>query len=97
MKKFKTFGKSEHFLLRQWERGFSDSFIEKIVWKIPFLKKGKNAYIISKKTLKSCGEQKPQKELVLVLRGSMGITMYFIDDLYEFFSKNHKDTHFQIV
>lgn len=97
MKKLNVFDKSEHFLLRQWERGFSDSFIERIMWKIPCFKKGKNAYIISKKTLKSCGEQKPQKNLVLVLRGSVAITVYFIDNMTEFFSKNQKDTRFQIV
>ncbi len=91
------FGKSEHFLLRQWERGFSDSIVERIVSFIPQLKKGRNVYIVSVNTLKQCGIEKTKRCVALVMNGFLAISIYYIEDNVEFFSKNQHNTQFQII
>lgn len=92
----KTIKKVSHFVQRERERSISSSLIKKIVKILP-KRKGKNAYIISIKTLERCGVKKPLQNLVIVMRGAIAITIYFIENNALFFSQKYKDTHYEIV
>jgi hypothetical protein len=89
--------KTDHFLLRQWERGFSDSFINRILYAISNFEEGRTAYIVSLNTLKRCGETKKRKNLVLVMDGIVGVTLFYVDSLAEYFSKKHNNTKYKII
>ena len=89
--------KTAHFLLRQWERGFSDSFINRILYAISKFEEGRTAYIVSLNTLKRCGDTKSGKNLVLVLDGIVGVTLFYVDNLAEYFSRKHNNTKYEII
>ena len=86
--------KTDHFLLRQWERGLSDSLLDKISQEIICFEKGKTIYLIRINTLKRFGEQ-TRKNLVLIMNGTVAITLYFIDSLPDFFANNNKQKKVQ--
>ena len=80
--------KTDHFLLRAWERGYYHSSIEKLIHKIRACNK-KAFYLISNKTLKKLNVKKTKsKYLVIVVKENCLVTLFELDDLYQFLKVN---------
>lgn len=86
---------TEHCTLRQWERGINDAILEKVLWAIPFIKKGKNGYIVGEKTQTRLGLSK--KNLFVLMKNNIVITVFYIDNLTNFLFNPKKDIRYQVI
>ena len=81
----KTFYKTEHFIYRQWDRGVNDEVIEKIACKLRGVPQKKSVIIASTDLLKKAGiAVKNTTNLIVISKGKVLITLFFVDDLYNY-------------
>ncbi len=76
--------KTEHFIFRQWDRGIEDLYIEKITCNFLPQKK-KTMIIVGSEKLKQIGlKLKRKTNLIIIQKGKSLITLFMVDDLYEY-------------
>ena len=76
--------KTNHFLLRAWERGYYHSSIEKLTKGFKASKE-KVFYVIDKKKLKNLGVKTTlSKYLIIVVKENALVTLFEVNDLYGF-------------
>ena len=80
--------KSKHFIERAWERGYHQFDINKLIDKMENKSK-KHFYLINKKVLSKLEIKKTKaKYLVIVTKDGVLLTLFEIDNLYQFFKQN---------
>jgi hypothetical protein len=84
--------KTNHFWEKAWERGISQWEVEKITKQIDKNKlKGKSRIIVGKEKLKELGLKTKDECLILIAKGHLLITTFFVDNLYNYLkSKREK-------
>lgn len=90
-----TIMKTEHCLLRQWEREISDCLLYKVCCTIPKFDKGRNCYLVGKDTQKRLGV--PKENLLIVMKGNIVITVYYIENLTAFFFSGKTGGNYHII
>ena len=78
------FTKSHHFTERQMERGFSDSQVAAILAERKEYYQTNGIYIVSHAMMKKLGLQKRGSNLAIVFDGIELVTIFVINDLFEF-------------
>lgn len=80
--------KTTHFIERSWERGYHQSDINRLIRKME--KKGKkHFYLIHKKALAKLEIKKTKADyLVIVVKENVLITLFEVNDLYQFLKEN---------
>jgi hypothetical protein len=92
-----SFNKTQHFLLRQWERCIDDIELNKILRHIPSSFKTKTHVFISKTWLQQLNiKAKPYATLVIVVeKRNTLVTLFVVDDFWAYFRLNAlKASHF---
>lgn len=90
--KIKGFIKSEHFLLRQWQRKVDDELLSLVLNKRKF-NKDICVLVISKKIVKKIS--KVNHELFILIRGNILVTCFY-GEMRDFFNTKY-DNHFEII
>ena len=81
----KNLKKTEHFLYRQWDRGVTDTLLEKLLNNFKNKFKKKTLLIIGSNILKKYGEKVSNKKvLIIVLKKGVLITLFYVDDIYNY-------------
>ena len=79
------FNKTNHFWEQTWERGIYQHEIDKITEQIDNKKlKGKSRIIVGKEQLKELGLKTKDDCLILIAKGNLLITTFFVDNLYNY-------------
>ncbi len=78
--------KTEHFLLRAWQRGIHQSSIRKITKLINSDElQNKSIVLVGKERLKKLGIKTNKSALVIIVRKkSVLITTFFVENIYEY-------------
>ena len=80
--------KTRHFIERSWERGYHQSDINLLINKME-TKTKKHFYLINRKVLHKMGIKKiDSKYLVIVLQNKVLLTLFEVDNLYQFLKTN---------
>ena len=66
--------KTEHFMLRQWERKIEDQVLKKVLNRVNG-KKGEYLLVVSREIMRSVGGK--DKELFIMLRGKVLVTCFY--------------------
>jgi len=95
-KKAQQLIKTEHFLIRAWERGYYTNSIDQLVIGVKTNHK-KMFYIINRQTLKKRKIKMTRSSyLVIVIRKNRLITLFELNNLYDFLKAN-KNTNIEIL
>jgi len=80
--------KTHHFIERSWERGYHQSDINKLIDKMENKNK-KHFYLINKNALTKLDIKRTKaRYLVIVVRDSVLLTLFEVDNLYQFLKQN---------
>jgi hypothetical protein len=80
--------KTQHFIERSWERGYHQSDINLLINKME-IKTKKHFYLINRRVLSEMGIKKiDSKYLVIVIRDKVLLTLFEVDNLYQFLKIN---------
>ena len=84
----KTLNKTHHFIERSWERGYHQYDINKLIDKMENKSK-KHFYLIKKNVLAKLEVKRIKANyLVIVVRDNVLITLFEVDNLYQFLKQN---------
>jgi hypothetical protein len=85
-----SFNKTQHFLLRQWERCIDDIELNKILRQVPSSFKKKTHVFVSKTWLQKLKiKAKPCATLVIVVeKRNTLVTLFVVDDFWAYFKSN---------
>jgi len=87
-KKNRKLIQTEHFLIRAWERGYYSSSIDKLVKEMSTTY-DKSYFIINRENLRKRGVKKTKSSyLVIVVKKNLLITLFELNNLYEFLKAN---------
>lgn len=98
--KISNYQKTDHFLYRQWDRTISDELISEV------LNKRIDIENCSKKILLIVGNdllrkykcaKTSKKNLVIVLERNALVTLFLVDDLYQYLKSQTKKSSFYII
>lgn len=92
-----NFKKTDHFLLKQWERKIDDKTLYRILPFVECCKCEKDIVIVSPSFLKTIGIINNNRQcLILVIKAKLLLTAYWCDHPNYLFTKE-KDAHFQLL
>lgn len=94
------FNKTDHFLLRQWERNIDDRLLRYVLIKLQRKLRDRTNILVTTTTMKQLiksGIYIPKdyanKNLLIVSHDNTLITTFFIENMYQFMKANYERAH----